>query len=378
MDRGRHEDEPPVVDISVLHRREWRRLELARRRRVRRQRLVGGALGLVLLCAMGVGASLHLGGDDESSPLSASSGAPAGAATDAASPVRVELDPVPVVPDPPSQGSPASAGSGPGSDRPASGGRDSSSGGSSAEDPGSPGATPNESPSGGASAPRSGAPVVWVQAGHADPREPGYRDQTGASSGPFGSEIGFTTTLAPKVVVKLRAAGIDARETPGEVTPLGAPGAVFLSLHHDIPQGTAAIGHAVTGAGENYYHGEGSGTPSPTPYPDSAPHRRATTVSAEVESRSRALATAIAARYGRIHTAANGAAGRFTGVQTPSSNPRVMHYYGFYRTGADARVIVEAGAGGTDDAFLAKTDLIASALAQGVLDHLRARGLLPG
>ena len=54
----------------------------------------------------------------------------------------------------------------------------------------------------------------------------------------------------------------------------------------------------------------------------------------------------------------------------------MMSYYGFYRTRAAARVIVECGAGGTDDAFLARTDLIAAAISGGILDHLRARGLL--
>lgn len=219
-------------------------------------------------------------------------------------------------------------------------------------------------------------PVVWVQAGHAGPREPGYRAQTGTGSGPFGSEIGFTTALAPKVVARLRRAGIDARRTPGRVTPNRARGAAFVALHHDIPGGAAAFGHAIARAGENYYHGEGVGTPSPVPYADSAPHRRATRVSAAVERRSRDLARRIARRYRPIYTAANGARGRYAGVQTRRGNPRMMRYYGFYRTRATARVIVEAGAGGTDDAFLSRIDLIAAAVSRGVLDHLRSRGLL--
>jgi len=220
------------------------------------------------------------------------------------------------------------------------------------------------------------APLVWVQAGHEGPREPGYRDQTGAGSGPFGSEVAFTTRVAPKVVARLRRAGVDARETPGRVRPWGAGGAVFISLHSDVPEGAAAIGHAITGDGENWYHGEGGGTPSPRPYPDSAPHRKATTVSPAVERRSRGLADDVAARYRAIHTRANGARGRYGGVQTRDGNPRMMSYYGFYRTRAAARVIVECGAGGTDDAFLARTDLIAAAISGGILDHLRARGLL--
>jgi hypothetical protein len=54
----------------------------------------------------------------------------------------------------------------------------------------------------------------------------------------------------------------------------------------------------------------------------------------------------------------------------------MMRYYGFYRTNAAARVIVEAGAAGADDAFLARTDLIATAIAAGTVAHLRSRGLL--
>ncbi len=54
----------------------------------------------------------------------------------------------------------------------------------------------------------------------------------------------------------------------------------------------------------------------------------------------------------------------------------MMSFYGFYRSRAAARVLVEAGAGGTDDSFLARTDLIAAAVSRGILDHLRRRGLL--
>ena len=95
-----------------------------------------------------------------------------------------------------------------------------------------------------------------------------------------------------------------------------------------------------------------------------------------MERRSRGLADDVAARYRAIYTRANGARGRYGGVQTRDGNPRMMSYYGFYRTRAAARVIVECGAGGTDDAFLARTDLIAAAISGGILDHLRARGLL--
>ena len=50
------------------------------------------------------------------------------------------------------------------------------------------------------------------------------------------------------------------------------------------------VGHAVTGAGENYYRGEGFGPPRSTPYPDGVPHRRATRVSPKVATLSRRLA----------------------------------------------------------------------------------------
>ncbi|MCB0873716.1 MAG: N-acetylmuramoyl-L-alanine amidase [Actinobacteria bacterium] len=219
------------------------------------------------------------------------------------------------------------------------------------------------------------APVVWIQAGHVGPREPGYAAQTGAAAGAYGSEIGFTRILARKVVTRLRAAGVNARLTPGKVTPLAARGAVFVSLHYDVPTGRALIGHAVTGGGENYYHGEGFGTPSPTPYADSAPHRRATTVSPAVAARSRELARRLARRYRTAFTPAHGARTTFGGVQTPTANPRVMHYYGFYRTRAGARVLIECGAGVTDDRFLRRTGLISRVVSAGVLDYLRARRL---
>jgi hypothetical protein len=224
--------------------------------------------------------------------------------------------------------------------------------------------------------PPAAAPIVWVQAGHEGPREPGYRDQTGAGSGPFGSEFGFTTRLAARVVVRLRAAGVDARRTPGRVSPLAARGAVFISLHHDAAGGRGGVGHAVTGAGENWYHGEGGGTPSPTPYADSAPHRTATAVSSTVERRSRDLASRVAAAVGAIHTRANGANGAFAGVEPRDGNVRMMHFYGYYRSRATARVLLEAGAPGVDDGFLRRVDPLAVAVSRAVRDYLRGRGLL--
>ena len=217
---------------------------------------------------------------------------------------------------------------------------------------------------------------MWVLAGHEGPREPGYSAQTGAGSGPFGSEVGFTTRLAARVVVRLQAAGVDARRTPGRVTPLAARGAVFISLHHDAAGGRAGIGHAITGVGENWYHGEGFGTPSPRPYADSAPHRTATRVSAAVQRRSLDLATRLAATFGAIHTAASGAHGAFGGVEPRDGNPRMMRYYGYYRTRAGARVLLEAGAPGADDDFLRRVDAIAAAVSKAVSAHLRGRGLL--
>lgn len=218
--------------------------------------------------------------------------------------------------------------------------------------------------------------MVWVQAGHEGPREPGYTAQTGAGTGPFGSEVGFTTRLAARVVVRLRAAGVDARRTPGRITPLGAPGAVFISLHHDAAGGRAGIGHAITGVGENWYHGEGSGTPSPTPYSDSAPHRTATKVSPTVERRSLQLARRLHTAFAAIHTPANGADGSDGGIEPRDGNPRMMRFYGFYRTKATARVLLEAGAPGVDDAFLRRTDRISVAVSGAITAYLRDRGLL--
>lgn len=54
----------------------------------------------------------------------------------------------------------------------------------------------------------------------------------------------------------------------------------------------------------------------------------------------------------------------------------MMRFYGYYRTRADARVLIECGAPGADDAYLAKIDLIATAVAGGIVDDLRARRLL--
>jgi hypothetical protein len=55
----------------------------------------------------------------------------------------------------------------------------------------------------------------------------------------------------------------------------------------------------------------------------------------------------------------------------------MTHFYGFYRTRAGARVLVEAGDPGRDAAFLRRTDLIAVAVTRAILDHLRSRALIP-
>lgn len=217
-------------------------------------------------------------------------------------------------------------------------------------------------------------PIVWVQAGHEAPGEPGYRAQTGAAG-----EVRFTTRVAALVERRLRAAGVDARHTPGRVTPIAAAGAVFVSIHHDTPDGRAAVGHAITGAGENWYHGEGTGLPRSTPYPDSSPHRDATTVSSAVEARSRRLARLVRDRYATVFTPANGARSGSVRLEPRTGNRRMMRFYGYYRTRADARILVESGAGGTDAAMLRRTDLIARTLADAILEHLRTEGRLsPG
>ncbi len=220
-------------------------------------------------------------------------------------------------------------------------------------------------------------PVVWVQAGHAAPGEPGYAAQTGAGGGPFGSEIAFNVRVRDAMITRLRAAGVDARPMVSKVAPMGAQGATFFSIHFDSPGGAASVGRAVTGGGENYYHGEGTGDASQTPYGDSAAHRKpATTVSAAVARNSLSLATRVSTALKAIHTSANGAGASFLGVIPPDGNTRQNHYYGYYRTNADARVLVEVGAAGSDDAFLRNTPLISATLTKAIVTDLKARGLL--
>lgn len=220
-------------------------------------------------------------------------------------------------------------------------------------------------------------PVVLVQAGHLAPGEPGYLAQTGASGNPFGLESEFNRRVRDAMIRQLKTAGVDARPLAARVEPLGVPGATFVSIHHDSPGGAAMVGHAITGGNENYYRGEGTGTASPTPYPDSGRHRTpATTVSASVERTSAGTARRLAAALKSIFTPANGAGGRFSGVIPPNSNRRMNHFYGFYRTTARSRVIVEVGAAPDDNPFLAKVPLISKTLSTAVVNDLKARRLL--
>jgi N-acetylmuramoyl-L-alanine amidase len=223
---------------------------------------------------------------------------------------------------------------------------------------------------GGAPLPR---PVVWVQAGHEGPREPGYQAQTGAAG-----EVAFNIRVAAAVERRLRDAGVDARHTPGRMAEFPSKGAVFVAIHHDTPTGHAAVGHAISGAGENWYRGEGSGDARSTPYPDSAPHRTpATTVSPQVEARSQRLAAKMRDRYATVFTRANGARSGPVRLEARDGNRRVMRYVGYYRTRASARVLIESGAGGTDAAMLRRTDVIAKAIAGAIVDYLRDEGQLP-
>ncbi len=226
------------------------------------------------------------------------------------------------------------------------------------------------SPAGGAPTTR---PVVWVQAGHESPREPGYRAQTGAAG-----EVEFNVRVAAEIERRLRAAGIETRHTPGRAAGFPSSGAVFVAIHHDTPDGHAAVGHAISGAGENWYRGEGLDLPRSTPYRDSAPHRApATTVPAAVETRSRRLASRIRDRYAAVFTHANGARSGPVRLEPRNGNRRVQRYVGYYRTRAEARVLVEAGAGRTDAAMLRRTDVIAKAIAGAIIGYLRDEGRLP-
>ena len=52
------------------------------------------------------------------------------------------------------------------------------------------------------------------------------------------------------------------------------------------------------------------------------------------------------------------------------------HFYGYYRTTAQSRVLVEVGAAPDDNAFLRRTSLIGKTLSGALVADLRARGLL--
>jgi hypothetical protein len=216
---------------------------------------------------------------------------------------------------------------------------------------------------------RAERPRVWIQAGHVAPREPGYRWQTGAPGGPPGTERAFNRRVSRGLAAALRRRGVDARVMPGKVMPWGARGDVFIAVHHDGVGGVAGVGHAHAGAREYFYRGDGAGEPRPRPYADTVSHRRATSVNRPTQRRSRALAISLSRRMGRVFVPSGGARSGWGGV-LPRRLARVSNYYGFRRTRARARVIVELGVAGADDRFLRRTELIARTLAAGVLTYL--------
>lgn len=228
----------------------------------------------------------------------------------------------------------------------------------------------------------SATPTVIVQAGHVAPREPGYRWQTGAPGGPFGSERAFNRRTSVALVRELRRRGYRARVVPGLVTPWAARADMFISIHHDGRGGLAGVGFARAGTFESYYRGDGAGAPSRTPFSDTVPHRRATSVNRVIEGRSRRLATAISRAIAPSFTPRLGAHSGWDGVLSRRL-VRVSGYYGYRRTRARSRVIVEVGAAGADDVFLRRTTLIARLIAEGVERYaatspLRARGASTG
>jgi hypothetical protein len=99
-------------------------------------------------------------------------------------------------------------------------------------------------------------------------------------------------------------------------------------------------------------------------------------VSRTVQRTSAGTARILSAALGGIHTSANGARAAFRGVVPTNSNRRMNHFYGFYRTTAQSRVIVEVGAAPDDNVFLAKVPLISRTLSGAVIRDLKARGLL--
>ena len=214
-------------------------------------------------------------------------------------------------------------------------------------------------------------PLVVVQAGHVAPREPGYRWQTGAAGGPFGTERAFNRRASLALARRLRRAGIRVRITPGLVRPWAVRADVFIAVHHDGPGGVAGVGHAHAGAREYFYRGDGAGFPRPSPYPDTVPHRGSTSVPRAVEARSRRLAREVSRSMARVFRPGNGARSGWDGV-LPKRLVRTSNYYGFRRTRARARIIVEAGSAGADDRFLRRVDLVSGALARAIRAYLAA------
>jgi hypothetical protein len=101
-------------------------------------------------------------------------------------------------------------------------------------------------------------------------------------------------------------------------------------------------------------------------------------VSTSVEATSTRLATILRDDYAKVFTAGRGARSGSVSLVPRSGNARMMKYYGYYRTRARARVLIECGATGTDSAFLARTDLIAATISGAIIEHLRTEHLLPG
>lgn len=154
----------------------------------------------------------------------------------------------------------------------------------------------------GAPAASAARPVVWVQAGHQASGEPGYRAQAGAGGGPFGSEVGLTTRVGARLEARLRAAGVDARHTPARVTPAGAAGDVFISVHDDAP------GEAPRSLGRR------RPVPGREPIPRRGDRDRVAAALLRLRPAPARQAGAVAVRFARVFTPANGARTRFLGI----------------------------------------------------------------
>jgi cell wall-associated NlpC family hydrolase len=218
------------------------------------------------------------------------------------------------------------------------------------------GGSPSDRPSGENSSGGQAKYNVYIEAGHTDPMQPGYTNQTGAGNAGLGDERTRNKALKAKVEAALSGhPKINVMSTSGSKPPSSGID-IYISLHHDQRNGGAARSldypsdrsKNQAGAGLPNIYPDGGGTPIDPP-------RKNIHQNEQLKKDSKALGDAIIAETGFSHY---------------TNSVGMKNYYGYYHSNAKACVLIEAEA--VNNAYNYET--VGTQIADGIKAFINAGG----